>query len=254
VTLPEKPEKKEEETTSTGFTVKLWKQIPRNVESPTLSHLAKRRKNTVTIASKTVEEKVSGPTVTRATVRRIDAAGNPYTEDVTLVEGQAVNGEIISTRVEAVQARVEALPPAPPPQKRRPPPPKRKSRAGPGRGKKKAKNPVVGQPDATAVVPAADGAVAPVKTEGVDGNVSILDARISLYTDLVRSQNPKAMALRIKTAKWPMVTRMTTRKTMVMMVMRAKTAKKVMVMVTAKVKVISVTAPRNQKARMKTRK
>ncbi|KAI9163933.1 LYR motif-containing protein 4 [Paramyrothecium foliicola] len=173
VTLPEKPEKKEEDATSTGFTVKLWKQIPRNVEAPTVSHLAKRRKNTVTIASKTVEEKVLGSTVTRATVRRIDAAGNPYTEDIMLVEGQAVKGEIISTRVEAAPAaRPDALPPAAPPQRRRPPPPKRKSKAGPGRGKKKIKGLAPGQPPVTGVAPVTEGVAAPIKTEAGSESLS----------------------------------------------------------------------------------
>ncbi|KAM4063772.1 protein related to apopolysialoglycoprotein [Hirsutella rhossiliensis] len=166
VVAPEKPEKKEEEPEAQGFSIKVWKQIPRNVEASTISHLAKRRRGTVTIASKTVEEKPTGPTVTRATVRRIDAAGNPYTEDVTLVEGQPVQGEIISTRVEvAPGAHTEAVAPAPPPQRRRPPPPKRKAKAGPGRGKKKMKNPMLGQRPPPGPAAAAEGAVAPIKIE-----------------------------------------------------------------------------------------
>ena len=138
----DKADKKEEENTQQGFSIKLWKQIPKTVEASSVAHLAKRRKNTVTIASKTVEEKQAGPTVTRATVRRIDAAGNPYTEEVTLGEGQQVNGEIISTRVEtAPMNQPELFPPAPPPPRRRPPPPKRKPKPGPGRGRKKIQNP-----------------------------------------------------------------------------------------------------------------
>ncbi|KJZ75849.1 hypothetical protein HIM_04673 [Hirsutella minnesotensis 3608] len=164
---PEKPEKKEEEPQAQGFSIKVWKQIPRNVEGSVVSHLAKRRKGTVTIASKTVEEKATGPTITRATVRRIDAAGNPYTEDVTLVEGQPVQGEIIATRVEmASVVHSEAPVMAPPAQRRRPPPPKRKAKAGPGRGKKKIKNPIPGQALAPGPVSAGEGAVTPVKVEG----------------------------------------------------------------------------------------
>ena len=117
--LPEKGEKKEDDTSSKGFTVKLWKQIPRNVEGNTVSHLAKRRKGTVTIASKTVQERPPTQTVTRATVRRVDAAGNPYTEDVMLVEGQKVDGEILSTRVEAVAGQVAGAPVVPQPPRRR---------------------------------------------------------------------------------------------------------------------------------------
>ncbi|RBA12454.1 hypothetical protein FPRO05_03904 [Fusarium proliferatum] len=166
---PEKPEKKEEDTSARGFSVKVWKQLPRNIDTSGTSHLAKRQKNTVTIASRTVEEKVQGPTVTRATVRRIDAAGNPYTEEVTLSDGQQVQGEIVSTRIEqAPVAGSEPLATTPVPNRRRPPPPKRKAKAGPGRGKKKIKNPL---PDAIAPAPApvagADGVVSavPIKPE-----------------------------------------------------------------------------------------
>ncbi|KAL4730811.1 hypothetical protein ACLX1H_002852 [Fusarium chlamydosporum] len=166
---PEKPEKKDEDISARGFSVKVWKQLPRNLDTSGTSHLAKRQKNTVTIASRTVEEKVQGPTVTRATVRRIDAAGNPYTEEVTLAEGQQIQGEIVSTRIEPAPATgAEPLATTPVPNRRRPPPPKRKTKAGPGRGKKKIKNPLP-EPGAPAVAPAgtADGATpaAPVKPE-----------------------------------------------------------------------------------------
>ncbi|KAJ6446976.1 Nup53p-like protein [Purpureocillium lavendulum] len=171
---PEKPEKKEEEAQSQGFSIKLWKQTPRNVEAPAVSHLAKRRKGTVRIASKTVEDNFTGPTVTRATVRRIDAAGNPYTEEVTLADGHHVEGEIIATREVAAAAGTEALAPVPPPQRRRPPPPKRKAKAGPGRGKKKIKTPLPGEGQATPAVPLVDGAVAAIKTESQGENVGIL--------------------------------------------------------------------------------
>ncbi|KAM0342708.1 hypothetical protein ACHAPU_009319 [Fusarium lateritium] len=166
---PEKPEKKEEDISSRGFSVKIWKQLPRNIDTASTSHLAKRQKNTVTIASRTVEERVQGPTVTRATVRRLDAAGNPYTEEVTLSDGQPVQGEIVSTRIEPAPVRgTEPLATTPVPNRRRPPPPKRKAKAGPGRGKKKTKNPPpeTGAPP-VAPVAGADGAApaAPVKLE-----------------------------------------------------------------------------------------
>jgi hypothetical protein len=167
----EKQIKKEEVHATNGFAIKLWKQVARNSETE-YSHLAKRRKNTITIASKTPEDKFTGPTVTRATVRRVDAAGNPYTEEMTLQEGQRIEGEIISTRVEPVVARNGQDAPAATPQRRRPPPPKRKAKAGPGRGKKKIKQPLPeeGQP-ATGAGPA-DGTAATVKKEGEDATVS----------------------------------------------------------------------------------
>lgn len=90
----------------------------------------------MTIASKTVVAPAGGNTVTRATVRRVDAAGNPYTQEVTLTEGQPVEGEIISTRVVAAPELAPVAPQPPAPSRRRPPPPKRKPK-GPGRGRKK---------------------------------------------------------------------------------------------------------------------
>ncbi|KAH7013679.1 hypothetical protein EDB80DRAFT_835832 [Ilyonectria destructans] len=171
--IPEKPEKKEEDDSAKGYSIKLWKQIPRNVEAPAVSHLAKRRKNTVTIASKTIEDKPQGPTVTRATVRKVDAAGNPYTEEVILGEGRQVEGEIISTRVEAAPGLNGQAPVAAPQNaRRRPPPPKRKSKAGPGRGKKKAKIPLLGAGQPVAAAAPINGAAAPatVKPEPTGEN------------------------------------------------------------------------------------
>ncbi|KAG6061477.1 hypothetical protein E4U32_002961 [Claviceps aff. humidiphila group G2b] len=155
----EKAEKKEEDHAGQGFSIKLWKQIPRNSEGSGPAYLAKRRKGTVTIASKTVDEKTTpGSTVTRATVRKTDAAGNPYTEEVTLADGQQVVGEIISTRVEAVQiAAADGFAAPAPALRRRPPPPKRKSKAGPGRGKKKVKTELPGQGLAARVAQTAGG-------------------------------------------------------------------------------------------------
>lgn len=138
----EKPEKKEEPAAA-GFAVKIWKQIPRNIEGASVSHLAKRHKNTVTLPSKAVAAQITGPTVTRATVRRIDAAGNPYDQTITLTEGQEVQGEIIATTVVPVPSVPNgvATPQQQTPVKRRPPPPKRKAK-GPGRGRKKGKLPL----------------------------------------------------------------------------------------------------------------
>ncbi|KAK4181766.1 hypothetical protein QBC36DRAFT_40580 [Triangularia setosa] len=133
-----KGDKKESELGSEGFTVRAWKQMPRNVEVPSVSHLAKRHKGTITLASTASVAHIPGPTITRATVRRIDAAGNPYEQTITLSEGQQVDGEIIRTTVvpAPVAAAGEALGQHATPVKRRPPPPKRKPK-GPGRGRKK---------------------------------------------------------------------------------------------------------------------
>ncbi|KAI2632970.1 hypothetical protein GGS21DRAFT_522126 [Xylaria nigripes] len=136
--ISEKAEKKEEDLSSKGFRIKVWKQVPRSAEGPTISHLAKRRKGTVTLSSSLPAGAAPGPTITKATVRRIDAAGNPYTQEVTLSEGQPVDGEIISTTVVAAPnpSLSRDTSAAVTPVRRRPPPPKRKPR-GPGRGRRR---------------------------------------------------------------------------------------------------------------------
>jgi hypothetical protein len=169
--VAEKQEKKEEDPSTKGYVVKVWKQIARSVEGSMVSHLAKRRKGTITIASKTVSEKLSGSTVTRATVRRIDAAGNPYTQEVTLQEGLQVDGEIISTSVVPATNPAlngEAAAPATP-QRRRPPPPKRKAK-GPGRGRKK-KLPLPPTSGGTGMVAGTDVSNGEVQADGSVENV-----------------------------------------------------------------------------------
>ncbi|KAK3954945.1 hypothetical protein QBC32DRAFT_64290 [Pseudoneurospora amorphoporcata] len=167
-----KGEKRESDAAAEGFTVRMWKQTPRNIEGSAESHLAKRHKNTVTLPPKsTLVQIAQGPTVTRATVRRIDAAGNPYEQTITLAEGQQVDGQIISTTVvpapvaAAQEVAAQAAPPAP--VRRRPPPPKRKAK-GPGRGRKKGKLPipVTTRPEPTT----AEAGNAQFKIEGTPAN------------------------------------------------------------------------------------
>lgn len=156
-------EKKDDQQDS-GVYTKVWRQVPRNVEATPLSHLAKRRKNTVKLPTKASVAEAIISTVTRATVRRVDAAGNPYEQTVTLGEGQTVtDGEVISTTVVPVPvaeqpgdfASQQVIP-----VKRRPPPPKRKAK-GPGRGRKKGFNKLPLAPSASTGAPtstAAEGA------------------------------------------------------------------------------------------------
>ncbi|KAI0886091.1 uncharacterized protein GGS22DRAFT_159867 [Annulohypoxylon maeteangense] len=136
--LAEKPDKKEEDPSTKGYQVKVWKQVARNAEGSTISHLAKRRKGLITLSSSIPAGPSSGPTIMKATVRRVDAAGNPYTQEITLNEGQPVDGEIISTTIVPIvnPAASADTPVAATPARRRPPPPKRKPK-GPGRGRKK---------------------------------------------------------------------------------------------------------------------
>ncbi|KAI1212834.1 uncharacterized protein F4807DRAFT_414762 [Annulohypoxylon truncatum] len=161
--LAEKTDKKEEDPSTKGYQVKVWKQVARNAEGSTISHLAKRRKGLITLSSSLPAGPSSGPTIMKATVRRIDAAGNPYTQEITLDEGQPVDGEIISTTVvpapnaaASADASVAATP-----VRRRPPPPKRKPK-GPGRGRKK-KLPLPASIQSEATVAGVDSAAGSAK-------------------------------------------------------------------------------------------
>lgn len=131
----DKPEKKSAPETS-GFQVLTWARVPRNEEGPTISHLAKRHKNTITLPSNILGTQHVGPTITKATVERLDAAGNPYTQEVTLTAGQAVDGKIISERVIAAPDQSSQQPPAAAtPIRRKPPIPQKKKNRGRGRGR-----------------------------------------------------------------------------------------------------------------------
>jgi hypothetical protein len=157
--IAEKAEKKDDDPSAKGFTVKQWKAVPRNTEGPDISFLAKRRKGTVTIASKTVANTPAGNIATKSMVRRLDAAGNPYTQEVAGPGGDIPNQQ-------------------PTPMRRRPPIPKRKAK-GPGRGRrKKIPLPASTQPAGEGADGAgsAGGVVGEPKPEGAQGadqNVSV---------------------------------------------------------------------------------
>ncbi|KAK4232355.1 hypothetical protein QBC38DRAFT_450440 [Podospora fimiseda] len=187
----DKKEEEEEQQEEEGFMIQTWKQLPRTTESQTISHLAKRHKNTVTLSSKPGLPHISGPTITRATVRRIDAAGNPYEQTITLHQGQKVDGEIISTTI--VPAPVpkaqdlELATQQPTPNRRKPPPPKRKPK-GPGRGRKKKVTLAVPVP-ATRSQQQATGADG-VKIEGESEDMSKLeDIEDSMMQDSEMADN-----------------------------------------------------------------
>jgi hypothetical protein len=134
----DKAEKKEEDSKEKGFSVKTWKLVPKHQEGPEIEFLAKRRKGLTGTAVKAPT--ISGPTMTKARVKRTDAAGNTYIEDIVVAEGQALEGELISQTIIADSVvgavAVDAIPALPTPPRRRPPPPKRKAK-GPGRGRKR---------------------------------------------------------------------------------------------------------------------
>jgi len=131
--LGEKSDKKDDDVKDKGFTAKAWKQIPRQMEGPNLEYLAKRRKGLVTVTSKPTS---TGPVLTKAMVKRTDAAGNEYVQSVVVPQGQAVDGEVISqTTITGPALGDGSLAPVPTPPKRKGVPKGKKK--GPGRGKKK---------------------------------------------------------------------------------------------------------------------
>lgn len=158
--IGDKPEKKDEDLKEKGFTAKSWKQVARHLEGPDVVYLAKRRKGLVTATSKPIPI----PTVTKATVKRIDAAGNEYVQDVVVPQGQIPEGEVISqTQIPDPNApvglaQVQATPP-------RPRPKSKKKAKGPGRGRKKKP----AAPTSAPQLPVVEGAAPLATTEGTAG-------------------------------------------------------------------------------------
>ncbi|KAH8908043.1 hypothetical protein BR93DRAFT_927080 [Coniochaeta sp. PMI_546] len=125
-----------------GIKVKVWRRVARDAEVPSHSYLAKRHKNTITLPSKASATQFSGPTVTRVTVRRVDAAGNAYEQTITINDDEQLkhlDGEIVTTTVIAAPIAADPLAQQQPTptRKRPPPPPHKKKHKGPGRGRKK---------------------------------------------------------------------------------------------------------------------
>ncbi|TVY47469.1 hypothetical protein LOCC1_G002202 [Lachnellula occidentalis] len=163
INLGEKPEKKEDDTKVQGYTVKTWKQIPRHMEAPDIEYLAKRRKNIKTSTSK----QTAVPTLTKATVKRTDATGAEYLQDVVVPHGQAIEGEVVAQTTIPDPNAKPLDPYAAPTPSRKKVPINRKRPKGPGRGRKKKPAPTT-VPVAPPVegIPNAEGVV-PVGPEGI---------------------------------------------------------------------------------------
>ncbi|KAE9370596.1 hypothetical protein N431DRAFT_468632 [Stipitochalara longipes BDJ] len=167
--LGDKPEKKDDDTKERGFTAKAWKQIPRHMEGPDIDYLAKRRKGLVTITAR-----VAPPTstLTKNTVKRIDAAGNEYVQDVIVPHGQKVEGEVISQTVvpDPSAAAVDpfAVHQVTPARSKKSS--KKKSKGAAGRGRKKkaaAPTSVPASMHLEGAAPVAEGANGTVSADGV---------------------------------------------------------------------------------------
>jgi hypothetical protein len=164
--IVEKQEKKEDENKEIGFSARAWKQIPRQQEGQDLEYLAKRRKGLVTYSKPLAPV----PTVVKTTVRRTDAAGNQYTQDVVVPHGQQVDGEVVAQTV----IPDPSLVPAPetfgvqatPPKRSRPI--QKKKLKGPGRGRKKKVPPPTSAPQAIPIDGAAQAGTSASPVVGVD--------------------------------------------------------------------------------------
>jgi hypothetical protein len=185
--LGDKPEKKDDDTKDRGFTAKAWKQIPRHLEGPDIEYLAKRRKGLITIASKPA---APAPTLTKTTVKRIDAAGNEYVQDVVVPHGQKVEGEVISQTV-IPDPNAGALDPfavQPTPPRKKGPTSKKKAKAA-GRGRKKKAAAPTSVPAAIPTEGSApvseglNGAVGADVSYGLGGRVQILADDVTGYKD-----------------------------------------------------------------------
>lgn len=130
VVLDGKPEKKEEDPKEKGFVAKAWKPVPRHLDLTDNDFLAKKRKNLVPM--KPVAPPVVA-TLTKTTVKRVDAAGNEYVQELVVPHGQKVEGEVISqTEIPDPNASLLIAHPTPPKRKGI-----KKKLKGPGRGRKK---------------------------------------------------------------------------------------------------------------------
>lgn len=210
VILGDKPDKKEDDTKIQGYTVKTWKQIPRHLEGPDIEYLAKRRKHLKTVASKPT----GGPTLTKATVKRTDATGTEYLQDVVVAPGQQIEGEVVSqTTIPDPNAQpVDPYAVAPTPPKKKGPVIRKKAK-GPGRGRKKKQVAPTSAPAAPPVpgaAPIAEGAVGAAIPEVSSVSHSLLtEAEISQRASKPSQQMAplRPHQRRMKTLKWEMAQR-----------------------------------------------
>jgi hypothetical protein len=205
VILGDKPDKKEDDTKIQGYTVKTWKQIPRHLEGPDVEYLAKRRKHLKTVTSKPT----AGPTLTKATVKRTDATGTEYLQDVVVSSGQQIEGEVVSqTTIPDPNAQpVDPYAVAPTPPKKKGPVIRKKAK-GPGRGRKKKQAAPTSVPAAVPVpgaAPIAEGAVGAAVPE-----VSSSSQLFAIETDISRRASklsqqmaqPQPLQRPMKMSKW----------------------------------------------------
>lgn len=154
-------EDEDEKQTQKGFQAKKWTQLPRHLEEPEQEFLAKRRKGLPNPYIPQASMITATVPTRKAKVRKLDANGNSTIYEVIVPEGQPVEGEVVDDDVTMTEAAPATIAPGtvvegvgvanaqglviannllqPTPQRKRNRPPPRKSRGGPGRGRKKVK-------------------------------------------------------------------------------------------------------------------
>ncbi|KAI9848543.1 MAG: hypothetical protein M1837_007212 [Sclerophora amabilis] len=176
-----------------AFLAKRWQVVPRHMESPEVSYLAKRRKG----LQEYPRNGALGPTpgggvVKRTTVRKVDLEGNSLVEEMLVAEGQTVDGEVLSevtmtdagapgtivdgvgvVNADGVVIASDGL--LPTPTRRRAPPPRRKTKSShKSRRKKVQYRPKPGGPNR----PTAEGNVNPVQDwVQIEGEVRAADGQ-----------------------------------------------------------------------------
>ena len=145
-----------------AFVATKWQPVPSHLEEPEVEYLAKRRKGLPPLGPNGLPPSYpAGGVMVRTKVRRIDAEGNGYVENVVVPEGHTVDGQVIADAGQNNGGGPEggavdadglvvggAVQPTPP--RRRPPPPRRKAKGSKGRKRKIVQNvaSIEGGPDA----------------------------------------------------------------------------------------------------------
>ncbi|POS84973.1 hypothetical protein EPUL_004478 [Erysiphe pulchra] len=96
VVVGDKVEKKDEPPQDNSFVAKAWKQVPRHLEGPDIELLAKRRKGLIT-ATKTATFS-TGPSLVKTIVKKVDAVGNEYVQEIFVPQAKQADGEVTSNQ------------------------------------------------------------------------------------------------------------------------------------------------------------
>lgn len=94
VVIGDKIEKKDEPPQDNSFVAKAWKQVPRHLEEPDIELLAKRRKGLITATK--IATSSTGPSLVKTIVKKVDAVGNEYVQEIFVSQVKQADGEVTS--------------------------------------------------------------------------------------------------------------------------------------------------------------